>query len=579
MSGDERATVAALDRCRSISRTCIDSHQGRVVDTAGDSILALFGTAVGAVGAALDIQDQINSLEVVPEERRMQFRIGIHLGDVIEKADGTIYGDGVNIAARLEGLAEPGGITVSDAVQGAVRGKVTASFVDLGEQQMKNISHPVRAFAARPSSDLVRQKMPIAGNVGPPLPDKPSIAVLPFVNMSGDSEQEYFADGIVEEIITGLSRFSSLLVIAHHSSFTYKGQAIDVTQIGHELGVRYVLQGSVRKAGEKVRIAAQLIEAAKGGHMWAERYDGDLKDIFTLQDDIARRIVGTIAPEIVLAEQSRIGRMPLHALRAYDLAMQSLSWCRRGEYTNDRTLIEKAVELANSAVSIDASSVPACYALGEALSHLAELARLRGEKPALLDKAAAVAETLRDLDPTNHAGYYLIGHAAIRRRRAAEGLSNLRRAHELNPNDCRALQYLAWAEFNLGFASEARAHAELALRLSPRDPQRYISYWVLAFAAFIADSPKDGAAWAKRAVEENATFFHGHGVLAACLAESGQLEAAQSEIAYLLRHAPIYIRGRLAGDNYFGLPELGARFTSALRKAAGSLLSQIDAPE
>jgi tetratricopeptide (TPR) repeat protein len=271
--------------------------------------------------------------------------------------------------------------------------------------------------------------------------------------------------------------------------------------------------------------------------------------------------------------------MPHQALRAYDLAMQSLSLCRRGEYTNDRSLIEKALDLANAALSADAASVPACFALAEAFSELAERARLRGEMPELLDKAAAVAETLRDLDPTNHAGYYLIGHAAIRRRRAAEALSNLRRAHELNPNDCRTLQYLAWAEFNLGLSSEAKEHAELALRLSPRDPQRYLSHWVLAFAAFVAGLPKDGVGWARIAIEENSTFFHGYGILAACLAESGEFEAAQSAIAFLVRHDPVYIRRRLAGDNYFGVPELGARFTSALRTAAGPLLAEIHEPE
>ena len=440
---------------------------------------------------------------------------------------------------------------------------------------MKNIDQEVRIWRWQPGAATVTA-LAAPSQAPLPLPDKPSIAVLPFANMSGDPEQEYFADGIVEEVTTGLSRFSSLFVIARNSSFTYKGKVIDVKQVGRELGVRYVLEGSVRKAGDRVRITGQLIEAGTGGHLWAERYDGDLRDIFTLQEDIARRIVGTIAPEIVLAEQARIGRMPLQALRAYDLAMQSLSLCRRGEYTHDPSLIDRAFELANDARTADPASAPACYAQAEVLSQLAERASFRGDMPGLLDKAAAVAETLRDLDPTNHAGYYLIGHAAIRRRRAEEALSNLRRANELNPNDCRTLQYLGWAEFNLGLSTEAREHAELALRLSPRDPQRYVSHWVIAFAAFVAGSPQDGARWARTALAENPTFFHGNGILAACLAESGELTEAQAAIEYLLQHDPVYIRSRLAGDNYFGTPELSARFTSALRKAAGPLFAATD---
>jgi TolB-like protein len=367
----------------------------------------------------------------------LDFRIGVNVGDIIIDGD-DIFGDGVNAAARLQEVADPGGICISQSVHEYTHNKIECTFVDDGAQQLKNIDQPVRIWRSRAGALPVTSVPPRSTH--PKRPDKPSIAVLPFANMIGDSEQEYFADGIVEDIITGLSRFSALFVIARNSSFTYKGKAIDVKQVGGELGVRYVLEGSVRKAGERVRITGQLIDAHTGGHVWAERYDGDLTDIFTLQEDIARRIVGTITPEIVLAEQSRIGRMSHQALGAYDLAMQSLSLRRRGEYSHDRSLFEKAFDLANNALSVDATSVPAHYALAEALSQLAVYARVREDIPVLLDKAATVAETLRDLDRTNHAAYYLIGHAAIRRRRAAEALSNLRRAHELNPNDCRTLQ-------------------------------------------------------------------------------------------------------------------------------------------
>jgi TolB-like protein/class 3 adenylate cyclase len=572
MGLDDSGTLASLKAHRSeLIDPKIAQHGGRIVKTTGDGLLLEFPSVVDAVRCAVDVQrGMAERNRGSAPAKSLDFRIGINVGDIIIDGD-DIFGDGVNVAARLQEVADPGGICISHSVHENVRNRIDSEFVGGGARHLKNIDQEVRVWCWRPGAAPVPAVPP--GPVLLPLPDKPSIAVLPFANMSGDPEQEYFADGIVEDITTGLSRFSSLFVIARNSSFTYKGKAIDVKQVGRELGVRYVLEGSVRKAGDRVRITGQLIEAGTGGHVWAERYDGDLKDIFTLQEDIARRIVGTIAPEIVLAEQSRIGQIPQQAVRAYDLAMQSLSLCRRGEYTHDRSLIEKAFDLANDAHSADPASAPACYALAETLSELAERARLRGDMPALLDKAAAVAETLRDLDPTNHAGYYLIGHAAIRRRRAAEALSNLRRAHELNPNDCRTLQYLAWAEFNLGLSSEAREHAELALRLSPRDPQRYISYWVIAFAAFVAGSPQIGVDWARKAIAENSTFFHGYGILAACLAESGESEEAQTAIAYLLRHDPVYIRSRLGGDNYFGIPELSTRFTSALRKAAGPLLA------
>src|SRR5450759_2248677 len=282
-------TVAALDAARAVFRTQIESNHGRVIDMAGDSVLAVFETATGAVSAALAVQQELNALSAhVSEDRRMRFRIGVHLGDVIEKSDGTVYGDGVNIAARLEGLAEVGGITISDAVQGAVRGKVTATFVDQGEQQVKNIPHPVRAFAVRTDGSTALKPPLAIGEIDLSLPDKPSIAVLPFANLSGDPEQEYFTDGITEDIITELSRFHSLFVIARNSTFTYKGKAVDVRTVAKELGVRYVLEGSIRRAANRVRVTAQLIDALTGIHVWADRYDRVLEAIFAVQGELTQ---------------------------------------------------------------------------------------------------------------------------------------------------------------------------------------------------------------------------------------------------------------------------------------------------
>jgi len=354
MAGDERATVAALDSARAVFRGHIDAHQGRVIDMAGDSVLAVFDTATGAVAAALAVQDGLAAMaQAVSEDRRMRFRIGVHLGDIMEKPDGTVYGDGVNIAARLEGLAEPGGITVSDSVQGAVRGKVAASFIDQGEQQVKNIAHPVRAFRvdAENSAPRISASHPeLALPAKPSIAGLPSIAVLPFANMSGDPEQEYFADGIVEDIITALARIQLFFVIARNSSFTYKGKAVDIKQVGRELGVRYVLEGSIRKAGNRVRITGQLIEAENGSHVWADRFEGTLDDIFDLQDRITESVVGAIEPSIRRAEIDRVRLRPTNSLDAYDLCLRAVQNLRPGA---SRSALDEALGFLRRAIDLD----------------------------------------------------------------------------------------------------------------------------------------------------------------------------------------------------------------------------------
>jgi adenylate cyclase len=566
MGADEEGTLVRLKATqREVIDPAIDAHRGRLVKTTGDGFLAEFASVVDAVRCVAVIQRQvIDRAGAEPATRRIVLRIGVNLGDVIAEG-GDLHGDGVNLAARLEELAEPGTVCLSGAAYEQVRDRVEFTFEDLGEQALKNIARPVRVWRWSPVT------IPSAAHASLPLPQKPSIVVLPFTNMSGDPEQEYFCDGITEDIITALSRFSSLFVIAHSTSLAYRGKMVEVKQLGQELDVRYVVEGSVRKVSNHVRITAQLVQADSGANVWADRYDGDLNDIFALQDDISRRIVGTIAPEIGLAEQSRAGRMPPEALHAYDLAMRSAYLCRRGRDRSDHELVRQARDLATRAVAADSTSVPAYYALAEATSELAELLYFRSDMDTLLESAAAAGEILRSLDPTGYAGYYQIGHAAIRRRRAEEALSNLRRAHELNPNDPRTLQFLGWAEFNSGLAEAAKAHAELALRLSPRDPQRYLSYWVLAFAAFVADIPLEGVAWARKAIEENTSFVHGYGILAACLAQAGQVDAARAAIDFVMAREPEYIRSRLAGHNYFGVPELGERYTRALRAAAGNI--------
>src|SRR5579863_5737814 len=341
MGVDEEGTLAALRALRAeLTDPKIAEHRGRIVKTTGDGLLVQFHSVVDAVRCALEVQQLMAERTAgVTPLMRMALRIGINLGDIIIE-DGDIFGDGVNVAARLEALAEPGGICVSRVVRDQVRDRLDIAFDDLGERQVKNIARPVRVFRVQSAGQAAQ--IPAA----PPLPDKPSIAVLPFQNMSGDPEQEYFADGMVEEIITALSRIRWLFVIARNSSFSYKGQAVDVKQVGRELGVRYVLEGSVRKGGNRVRITAQLIEAETGTHLWADRFNGSLEDVFELQDQVAISVAGVIEPALQAAEARRSANRPTNDLTAYDLYLRALphfSSVTREEFREALDLLDRAI--------------------------------------------------------------------------------------------------------------------------------------------------------------------------------------------------------------------------------------------
>jgi len=497
MSADERATVAVLDAARALFRAQIESHQGRVIDMAGDSVLAIFGTAAGAATAALDVQRELEaSSRAQPEERRMRFRLGVHLGDVMEKPDGTIYGDGVNIAARLQALAEPGGIMVSDAVKSALRGKVAATFEDRGEQQVKNIAEAVRAFRLIPSDGAPSRPAP-APAIDVSLPDKPSIAVLPFNNMSGDAEQEYFADGITEDIITDLSGVSGLFVIARNSSFVFKKQAVDVKEVGQRLGVRHVLEGSVRKSGKRVRITAQLIDAQSGGHVWAERFDRDMEDMFAVQDEVTRHIVDALKVRLTSRERQRLeGRGKVNA-EAYDLlakargcayrfTAESLGECRDllgralqldpdfarayallalahgAEYMNgwngaDLDHVRRGVGFANKAREKDENEPRAYQALGTMKLLLKEF-----------DEAERAAERAIELDVNFDGGYVTLGqiHDFTGRHESAVGL--FEQAMRLDPEFHLTLHFLGRAQMALGRYEEAERNFRRRLERVPR---------------------------------------------------------------------------------------------------------------
>src|ERR1700724_1230463 len=380
MGVDEEDTLAALKAIRrEVSDPKIAEHRGRIVKTTGDGLLVEFASVVDAVRCAVELQREMALRnEGVAKERRIEFRIGINLGDIIID-EHDIYGDGVNVAARLEALAEPGGVCVSRVVRDQVRDKVDFGFEDLGEQQVKNIARPVRVYRI-PLAETARTKAPL------PLPDKPSLAVLPFQNMTGDAEQDYFVDGIVEEITTSISRLPWLFVIARNSSFTYKGRAVDVKQVARELGVRYVLEGSVRKAANRVRITGQLIDTASSAHIWADRFDGGLGDIFDLQDQVTESVVGAIAPAVEKAEIERAKRKPTESLDAHALYLRGSA--RLYQFAS-RQANDEALRLFKSAIELDPDFAPAygraaaCYAwakingwISDTANGIAEVKRL-----------------------------------------------------------------------------------------------------------------------------------------------------------------------------------------------------------
>jgi TolB-like protein/class 3 adenylate cyclase len=372
MGADEEGTLAAL---KAIRRELVDprivEHRGRIVKTTGDGLLVEFASVVDAVRCAVEIQQAMPERNTgLGANNRIELRIGINLGDVIVEGD-DLYGDGVNIAARVEALADAGGILVSNTVHDHVRDRLPFVFEDLGEQEVKNIARPVRVYRVRDVGAAAKSPSAPAPPALP-LPDKPSIAVLPFANMSGDPEQEYFADGMVEEIITALSRIRWLFVIARNSSFTYKGKAVDVKQVARELGVRYMLEGSVRKAGNRVRITGQLIDTTTGAHIWADRFDGTFDDIFELQDQVASGVVGVIEPKLRQSEIERASRKPTASLDAYDLYLRALAL--RDQHTDES--VREAIALLKRALAIDPSYAPAAALIGWSRIHQASHGRI-----------------------------------------------------------------------------------------------------------------------------------------------------------------------------------------------------------
>jgi len=525
MEADAEATVAALEACRAVFRDHVESCGGRIVDTAGDSVLAVFASAIGAVEAALAIQDSLGERNAaLAEDRRMLFRIGVNLGDVIEKPDGSVYGSGVNVAARLEGLSEPGGICLSGNAYEQVEGRLDVAFEDIGEHEVKNITRPVRAYKIGSDS---RAEPPSA------FAERPSIAVLAFENLSGDTEQEYFADGIAEDLITELSRLRWLQVTARNSSFTYKGQSVDLRQVGRDLGVRYVVEGSVRKGGERVRITAQLIDTATGNHIWAERYDRELSDIFALQDEITETLVAALQTELGEFERERAHRKPPESLDAWEFYQRGMwhIW-----QLNPKDLAE-AFRLFQRAGDLDPNFAQAFAALAYTL--FGQVALSYADSPIEnLEQALRFANQAVALDDKEAMARFALGRVQMLRGEHDVAIAELRTAIDLNPSMGLAHYGLAFAFALTRQSEQAISECDTALRLSPRDPFVWAFYAVRALARFFLGNYEAAAEDARHAIRHPAAQFWCHAILASALALLDRREEAKIALDKLLEVKP-----------------------------------------
>jgi TolB-like protein/class 3 adenylate cyclase len=567
---DEDRILARLRTLRSdLIDPTIAVHNGRVVKRTGDGSIVEFRSVVDAVRCAIEVQNAMVERNAgVPEDRRIVFRVGIHLGDVVEESDGDLMGDGVNIAARLEGVCAPGAICLSEDAYRQVKARLDLAVADLGATQLKNIADPVRVYSLQvglpggakpaPPAEAKSEETPPAG---PALPDKPSIAVLPFQNMSGDAEQEYFVDGIVEDIITGLSRIKWLFVIARNSSFTYKGKAIDVRKVGRELGVRYVLEGGVRKAGNRLRITAQLLEAETGAHLWADRYDGALEDVFDLQDKITSGIVGIIEPNLRRAEIERARRKRPDNLNAYDLYLRALPHLA-SVMPQDAAI---GIGYLEEAVGLDPNFAAAHAYLAWAL----EMRFVRGgfgqedAASAMRHARAALAHGGDDATALAVAALTVlhVGHDF----EAASGA--IARAVSLNGSCATAFYFGAHVHGLSGDPAIAEDYAARALRLSPFDPFSFMALYALAMVRVREGRYDDAAAFGSRSVQANPRFSTLYAFHTAILAQAGRDEEAKSVASRLLELEPnFHVQSFLGFMSGFFHPAAADPLSAGLRK-------------
>ncbi|MEN8798066.1 MAG: tetratricopeptide repeat protein [Flavobacteriaceae bacterium] len=574
MGDDDESTVTTITAYRENITKLTKKHQGRVVDTPGDNILAEFSSALNAVNCAIGIQ---RALEIenakLPDDRRMEFRIGINLGDILHQDD-RIYGDGVNIAARIESLAEPGGICISRGVYDQVKKKVHQGFEYLGEHAVKNIAEPVRIYRILQSPEYEGRVIgetktkstqikilygtiislivvasssliwtiysrPVGTTAASsenriiPLPDKPSIAVLPFVNMSEDPEQEYFSDGITNDILTALSKFGDLLIIASNTTFTYKGKSVNVENVGQELGVRYILEGSVQRAGVKVRVNAQLIDATTGYHIWSERYNRELKDIFAVQDEIVNSIVGNLAVKIDATERKRVLHKKTESLEAYDYLLQGMEYLRRrtrSDNTNARQMFEKAIKL-------DPEFASAYVGLGQTYRVQAEYGWTEFQTQAL-QKARDLALIALNKDESNADAYALLGYIETYFGQYDLAIKHLNHAIELNPNDASSYSYRGNVMLRAGRVDDAIESLETAYRFDPNMSPGQSMF--LGIGYFLKGQYEKAITILEEGVSRKPDWSGNHIILAATYAQSGRKGDAKYEAQKVLQLEPFF---------------------------------------
>ncbi len=568
---ESRAHQRILDGFNCFSEIIV-AHGGTALEIRGDALVAEFSRASDALNAAWSFQ-QTNreSAAECDDDAWPIIRIGIAAGEVVI-ADGTVTGEGIVLAQRLEQLAGPHGICVQDAVRQILPGRLPFDYEDLGEQAVKGFDKPVRAFrvnAATPTRTSADEATKPTVDEPLPLPDKPSIVVLPFVNLSADPEQEYFSDGITEDILTALSYFSDLFVIARNSSFAYKGQSVEPRQVSTDLGVRYLLEGSVRRMGPRIRITSQLIDAVSGTHLWAEKFDGEVADIFDLQDEITRKIVGSIAPRIDLAEVERSRSLSSAQLSSYELSLRAKAQWYDAIRSGDSVGNERALEIAQQSLALDARNVHALWIVG--LTQLEKHLYRWGKNPGgALVRAAESAEHLVHVDSSDANGHLLRGFVHMFGHEFDDGIADYRRALSLNPNSAMSLFLAAWGESLVGLVDEAREHVELGLRLSPRENDIWlgVAYLALTQASFTEHKFDEAREWGRLAIQMHSTAPIRRALVIASCAFDGDFDEARKHAQRLAEFAPDFLPNLLSGNQgFFKAPEHNELLLQGLRKA------------
>jgi TolB-like protein/class 3 adenylate cyclase/Flp pilus assembly protein TadD len=574
VGADEEGTLARL---RALRRELIDpmisAHRGRIVKTTGDGILIEFASVVDAARCAIEVQRAmtVRNADFMPE-KRIEFRVGIHLGDVVVQEDGDLMGDGVNIAARLEAIAEPGGICLSEDAYRQVRDKIVVEVTDLGDKELKNIARPVRVYAVqigRTTKTPIHQGFTPSPGASPPLgpvssPPRLSIVVLPFANIGGDPEQDYFVDGVTESLTTDLSRISGSFVIARNTAFTYKGKPFDVKKIGRELNVRYVLEGSVQRGGSRLRVNVQLIDAETGNHLWAERFDKPVADLFDMQDEIVARLAGQLGTQLVAAEARRAERAP--DPDSMDLYFQGVARVNKGVTPEH---MAQARGFFERALALDPGNIDALVGVAT-VDTTTGAAMMTDDRAARLAAAEAALTRALSLAPNHAWAHCLLGVAQIHTNRAAQGIAECERALALDRNLAMAYGFIGLAKYFLGRSEETEAHVQEALRLSPHDAYAYVWQVWVGVAKLALGADEEAAARFSRSVEINRNFPLAHFFLAAALAHLGRLAEARAAARAGLALDPAFTISRFRAGTPSDDPIFLAqneRFCDGMRKA------------